>query len=124
MYLFVGLLCYTNPYAIRNRFGLEGLTHVHHIYPKALQDHPVLKDYDLDNIHNIVLIPNKKGKRFLHLNSDRLIYDGEPEKYNKYVLSYLDKLYDNLPPRMWEPHLLFTSKVLRRHMRRSSIPWV
>lgn len=122
--IFFMLLTCMNPYTTRNRFHLKGLVQVHHIYPQQFRNHPVLENFDMHGDENLIMIPTKLGKEQLHLNSGRLIHDGGHDKYNRYIGSYLDKIYKYLPKTLWNEHINYTLRFLRREMRNHTVvPW-
>lgn len=75
------------------RWNLLGKVQDHHVIPRHLKNHPVIKmvNFDIDSSKNLVMMPNKIGiKSFKNIRQDRLIHGSGHLEYNKYVTKHLD----------------------------------
>ncbi len=109
--------------AIKDRFDLHGLVQVHHIYPRQFRNHPLLRNYDINDKKNLVLMPTKKGEQLLNIRDDRLIHDGGHASYNRYIGKTLHSV-SSMPSAYHSILLNNTQRVLRSEMRRHTfVPW-
>lgn len=107
----------------RDRFHLQQLVQIHHIYPRQFRNHPVLRHYDIHDESNLIWMPTKLGSQQLHTRPDRLVHDGGHASYNRYVGKYLEHV-KQMPPSIRPVLLNQTQAVLRNEMRRHTfVPW-
>jgi len=58
----------------RVKFELQGQVQIHHIIPRQFRNHPVLKEFDIEDGQNFLFMPTELGKQ--RLNTIRLTHDG------------------------------------------------
>ena len=70
----------------------QGLVQIHHVVPRSLRRHPVLRAhaYDVEAEYNMVLLPTHAGVRALRLRPERPVHDGGHSEYNRFALQGLD----------------------------------
>ena len=76
----------------RRRYELDGLTQVHHVLPRSLADHPVVRahGYDVEGEYNFLLLPTREGLSQLRLRPERPLHDGGHMRYNQFARDGLD----------------------------------
>ena len=108
--------------------NLIGLVNDHHIIPKSLRHHSLLKttNFKINENYNLYIMPNsEKSLKILNLRKDTLIHNGGHLKYNKFVKKNLNiissfKSYDEKCYQLW----LFVN-FLKDNLRlnKENIPW-
>ena len=103
------------------RWQLKDLVEDHHVIPRHLQHHKVLRElaFDINASKNLVIMPTKFGMMTIpELRQDRLVHGGGHKDYNKFVKHILDSL--SSPCEFWNFH-----DFLRRNCRYNfdKIPW-
>ena len=77
--------------AAKSRYGLRAWTQIHHIVPRELRHHPCVRSrVDIDDGCNLMLMPNREGKR--KLRTSRPVHDGGHRMYNRRVGAELDRI--------------------------------
>lgn len=76
----------------RKRLGLQGYLEIHHVVPRELRAHPVLRHehYDVEAGYNTILLPSGTAPGRLHLRQERNLHAGGHMKYNAFVREQLD----------------------------------
>tara|TARA_Y100001973_G_C5070764_1_gene267442 strand:+ start:16 stop:387 length:372 start_codon:yes stop_codon:yes gene_type:complete len=75
--------------------GYLGYVNDHHIIPKQLKHHLLLKevDFDINSRFNLIIMPTSKGVKKLNLHPDTITHSCHP-KYNERVKNNLDNIYN------------------------------
>ena len=76
--------------------NLVGLVNEHHIIPKSLKKHKLLKitNYKINQNYNLFIMPNNVSSvKKLNLRKDIMIHIGGHLRYNNYVKKNLDNIY-------------------------------
>jgi hypothetical protein len=107
-------LCRRDFSQLKKRFDLCDYCQVHHIIPRQFQNHPIVQHMNIDDGHNLMLLPNKIGKKVL--NTKRPIHDGGHMRYNEHVNNLLDYLSE-------DEDIMDLIQRLRQRIRGSD-PWV
>lgn len=106
----------------RVKFELQGLVQIHHIIPRQFRNHPVVKEFDLEDGQNFIFMPSELGKQ--RLNTIRPIHDGGHSKYNAFVGHHIENIYRKVPTDRREAEVLKLMLSLRRNLTtHSGIPW-
>jgi len=107
--------------------NLLGLVDDHHIIPKSLKKHKLIRsiNYDINSNFNLFIMPNKKGKNILNLNPDIRIHRSH-YCYNLFVKDSICEIYRNnksLDEREYNMWLFVT--YLRDNLKyyTEKIPW-
>jgi hypothetical protein len=72
-----------------------GLVNDHHVIPKSLKNHNLLKqtNFCVNQNYNLYIMPNSfAAARYLNLRNDVMIHQGCHNKYNLYVKKELNKI--------------------------------
>lgn len=72
-----------------------GLVNDHHVIPKSLKNHNLLKqtNFCVNQNYNLYIMPNSfAAARYLNLRNDIMIHQGSHNKYNLYVRKELNKI--------------------------------
>tara|TARA_Y100000992_G_C20945588_1_gene341129 strand:- start:92 stop:424 length:333 start_codon:yes stop_codon:yes gene_type:complete len=99
----------------------------HHCIPKQWRDHNLLKsmDFDVNSSSNLIIMPNKIGKKKLNLHPDTLVHQGGHAKYNVYVKENMDEISDKstMDDKKYEFWLFLNH--LKKNMKTNpdNIPW-
>ena len=69
----------------------------HHIIPKQWKNHALIREicYDINSSNNLIIMPTRKGMKYLNLSPDLRIHDCGHAIYNIYVKKTLDSIYAN-----------------------------
>ena len=75
--------------------GLKELVQDHHCIPRQFRNHKLIRQigFDINCSRNIIMMPNKRGKKELNLHPDILVHDGGHTAYNKYIGKELERIY-------------------------------
>jgi hypothetical protein len=79
----------------KSRWQLTGLVEDHHVIPRHLQHHKILRElaFDINSSKNLVMMPTKLGMEICKgLRPDRLIHEGGHRAYNEYVKKNLNQI--------------------------------
>lgn len=105
-----------------------GLVNDHHIIPKSLKNHKLLKitNYKINQNYNLFIMPNSKNTiKILNLHPNTIIHDGSHEKYNFYVKQNLNKIlkYQSIDEKKY--YLWLFVKYLEDNLKinKENIPW-
>ena len=106
----------------RVKFELQGLVQIHHIIPRQFRNHPVLKEFDIEDGQNFIFMPTELGKQ--RLNTIRLTHGGGHSQYNRFVGHHIENIYRKGPIESREDEVLNLVLSLRRNLTtQSNIPW-
>ena len=105
----------------KSRWQLKDIVEDHHVIPRHLQHHKVLRElaFDINASKNLVMMPTKLGMRTIPgLRQDRLVHGDGHKEYNRFVKHVLDSL--SSPCEFWNFH-----DFLKRNCRNNidRIPW-
>jgi hypothetical protein len=105
----------------KSRWQLKDIVEDHHVIPRHLQHHKVLRElaFDIHASKNLVMMPTRLGLHVWEsLRRDRLVHGGGHKAYNVFVKETLD-LIDS-PDEFWNFH-----DFLKRNCRDNTdkIPW-
>lgn len=77
---------------VRARRQLRGYLEIHHVVPRELRAHPVLREarYDVEECYNTILLPSATAPARLRLRDERVLHAGGHMKYNAFVREGLD----------------------------------
>lgn len=75
----------------RTALGWKGLAQIHHVVPRCLGDHHVVRGagYDVEAAYNLILLPTREGTEGLRLRAHRPVHDGGHMAYNAFCLEGL-----------------------------------
>ena len=112
----------------RKRWSLLGLLQIHHIIPRQCSDHPILLGYDMEGPSNLMFLPTREGVSKMKLRETVPIHDGGHVKYNIYVRSVLDGLYEEKRRYGWDDEktnmdVVLLAQRLRRDIKTGDVPW-
>ena len=99
----------------------------HHCIPKQWRDHNLLEtlDFDVNCSNNLIIMPNKIGKKKLNLHPDTLVHQGGHAKYNIYVKENMDEISEKstMDDKKYEFWLFLNH--LKKNMKTNpdNIPW-
>lgn len=74
---------------------IVGLVNDHHIIPKSLKKHKLLKitNYKINQNYNLFIMPNSKNTiKILNLDPNTVVHNGSHIKYNFYVKQNLNQI--------------------------------
>ena len=101
----------------------------HHIIPKELKEHPLIKtiDYDINSSNNLVIMPTLQGIIKLRLNDTFQTHYKGHSKYNSFVkknMNTINKSYYLMDDKKYYFWLFFS--YLKKNCPRtdSDIPWL
>lgn len=107
--------------------NLIGLVDDHHLIPKHLKNHKLIKclKYDINGNFNLYIMPNRFGKNELKLHDNIRIHHSH-YNYNIYIKDMLNKIYKNNQLRdEREYNLWLFVNFLRDNLKYNSekVPW-
>ena len=105
-----------------------GLVNDHHIIPKSLKNHKLLKfaDYKVNQNYNLFIMPNSiNSVNILNLNPNTIIHNGSHIKYNLYVKKKLNKIYEYKSNDEKKYYLWLFVNYLKDNLKinKENIPW-
>jgi len=105
----------------KDRWQLKNIVEDHHVIPRHLMHHKVLRElaFDINASKNLVMMATKLGMQtWPDLRKDRLVHGCGHKAYNFFVKNSLDKM--SSPEEFWKFH-----DFLRRNCRYNfdNIPW-
>ena len=94
---------------IKKKLYKEHLVDNHHIIPKEFNNHPLLRELQVDTScsKNIIFLPNRYAKEWI--GHEEWIFHTSHPKYNKYVLKELNSIHqlNNKENRYYQFSLFF-----------------
>lgn len=105
-----------------------GLVNDHHIIPKSLKNHKLLKitNYKINQNYNLFIMPNSKNTiKILNLHPNTIIHDGSHVKYNFYVKQNLNKIlkYKSIDEKKYYLWLFVSYLKDNLKINKENIPW-
>ena len=107
---------------------LVGLVDDHHVIPKSLKKHKLLKltNFNIDQNYNLYIMPNNiKTIELLNLKENTMIHSGGHLKYNAYVKNQLNVInkYRNYDEKCY--YLWLFLHYLKKNLKfnEDNIPW-
>jgi hypothetical protein len=73
---------------LKKQSGIYGWTVDHHIFPKCLKNHPVLRNMNINCGQNLKIMPDKNAN-----THPSILKHTSHLRYNRYVKHHLDKIY-------------------------------
>ena len=108
-------------YDNKKRYSITPYVQIHHILPRQFRNHPCLRDFEIDQGSNLMLMPNRAGK--MHLKTTRPVHDGGHDAYNREIGKQLDSIYREVPAHEYEKHVSQLICNLRRRVRVGETKW-
>ena len=105
---------------LKTRYGLHETTQIHHIIPRQFRKHRSVRNLDINNGCNLMLLPNRAG--VVTLSTTRPLHEGGHNAYNEYVGSQLD-LIATLDPEEHDTYVSDLIHSLRWRVRCRQVPW-
>ena len=107
--------------------GYRNLVEDHHCIPKEHRNHNVLRNvnFDINCSKNLIIMPNKLGKKSLNLDPSTLVHQGGHHKYNDYVREELDQIlcYPTIDEQKYQFWLLLNFLRYNMQFNNDHIPW-
>ena len=117
--LFFGL-SKSNFKRLKLRFDLVDKTQIHHVIPIQFKNYSCLRNLNIDDGCNLMLLPNKKGASIL--NTTRPVHQGPHYMYNSMVRRELDKLEEKkMPQDITDFHVSKLILQLRQKIRHNQV---
>lgn len=107
--------------------GYYGYTNDHHIIPKSLQNHSLIKsiNYDINSNDNLFIMPKYAALHKFNMHPNIMVHEGNHLKYNAFVKQNLDEIfqYPNNQERCYYLWLFVCYLKKNLKFNNDEIPW-